>query len=109
MVKLRKLELYSNDRKVYLGKLTSDKFDANSVFNTFGTYGSSFSADSIWNKFGTYGSEFSSVSAFNDFSSKPPVIMFNGEIIGYLTTNSIGFANSISPHELLKWLEDNGL
>ncbi len=100
-------ELYSNDGKTFLGILTSNEFESDGVFNEFGTYGSKFSSDSIWNEFGDYGSKFSSESAFNKFASEPPIIVFNGKIIGYLTVNE-NIKNGISPYSLLKWLEDNG-
>jgi hypothetical protein len=100
-------KLYSSDGKVYLGTLTTNEFDAQSIYNQFGTYGSDFSSTSIWNDVGTYGSSVSSSSAFNDLASSPPIIVQNGKIIGYLTTNSLK-ANSISPYSLKQWLSDNG-
>lgn len=101
------LSLYSNDGKTFLGKLTSDTFDAESIFNEFGNYGNEFSTTSIFNEFGTYGGEFSNESPFNPFATKPPIIVSNGEIIGYLTVNS-SINNALSPLGLLKFLEDNG-
>lgn len=100
-------ELYSNDGKTYLGKLTSNTFDSDSVFNEFGTYGSKFQSKSIWNEFGNYGSEFSNTSAFNEYATNPPIIVLNGKIIGYLTLNTT-IQNSISPYSLLDWLKKNG-
>lgn len=105
--KINELHLYSNDGNTYLGKLTTNKFDSDSIFNEFGTYGSEFSPTSIWNESGVYGSKFSSKSAFNDLAQEPPIIVLNGEIIGYLTTNEF-IINGISPYELYRWLEDNG-
>jgi hypothetical protein len=100
-------ELYSNDGKTYLGKLTTNEFDAESIFNEYGTYGSPYSSKSIWNEYGKYGSKYSNESAFNEYATKPPIIVFDGEIIGYLTTNA--YINSgISPYELYSWLEENG-
>lgn len=82
------LHLYSNDGREYLGKLVTNKYDADSIWNKYGIYGSEFSSNSIWNEFGTYGSKFNSYSAFNDFASHPPVIITNnGYIVGYLTSN----------------------
>lgn len=100
-------ELYSNDGKTYLGELTSNEYNSDSVFNAYGTYGSKYSIDSIWNTYGTYGSAYSSESAFNEYASKPPIIVLNGKIIRYLTTNSYT-TNALSPYGLLKWLQDNG-
>lgn len=101
------LELYSNDGRTYLGKVTSNEFDLESIFNEFGTYGSKFSLTSIWNEFGTYGSPFSSESAFNEFALSPPVIMSGSDIIGYLTVNS-SINGAISPYGLKEELEKLG-
>ena len=100
-------ELYSNDGKTYLGKLTTNEFDAKSIFNEYGTYGSPYSSKSIWNEYGKYGSKYSNESAFNEYATNPPIIIFGGEIIGYVTTND-NIENSISPYELHSWLEENG-
>ena len=82
------LHLYSNDGKVYLGKLTTNKYDSDSIWNTYGTYGSKYSSKSIWNEYGTYGSKYNSESAFNPYTSTPPIIVTNsGKEIGYLTAN----------------------
>jgi hypothetical protein len=100
-------ELYSSDGKVYLGKLTSDKYDTDSIFNEYGNYGSKYSSESIWNEYGDYGSKYSSKSAFNKYASDPPIIILNNKIIGYITVNTTTI-NGISPYSLLKWLSDNG-
>lgn len=100
-------ELYSSDGKVYLGKLTTNEFDTDSIYNEFGSFGSEFSQTSIWNEFSTYGSELSSKSAFNDLAPSPPIIVFKGKIIGYLTTNTVK-TNAIAPNALKSWLIDNG-
>jgi hypothetical protein len=100
-------KLYSNDGKVYLGTLTTNEFDSESIYNEFGDYGSKFASTSIWNDVGTYGSSVSSSSAFNELASSPPIIVLNGKIIGYLTTNSMK-KGAISPYNLKKWLSDNG-
>ena len=65
--------LVSPDGK-YLGNLSSNKFDPNSVSNSFGRYGSQFSPDSINNKFGTYGSQFSNKSPNNPYATQAPRI-----------------------------------
>ena len=45
-----------------------NRFDSNSVCDTFGSYDSRFSGDSIWNGFSEYGSRFSNYSPWNKFS-----------------------------------------
>ena len=66
--------VYSHDGK-YLGNLSANKFDPNSVNNEFGKYGSKFSPDSVNNEFGRYGSKFSNESANNPFATQAPVII----------------------------------
>ncbi len=81
--------LYSNDGKVYLGKLVTDEYDQDGIWNEYGTYGSKYSSNSIWNEYGTYGSEYSNESAFNELATKPPMIVdYYGSFVGYLTTNT---------------------
>jgi len=92
---------------VYLGKLTTNEYDPDSVFNEYGDYGSEYSDTSIWNEFCPYGSDFSNKSAFNDFATEPPIIVYNGEAIGYLTKNEFK-PNALDPKYLHSWLKENG-
>ena len=83
------LYLYSNDGKTYLGKLTTNKYDSESIFNEYGTYGSKYSTKSIFNEYGTYGSKYNTQSAFNPYTTTPPIIVdSNFNKIGYLTANT---------------------
>jgi hypothetical protein len=59
----------------YLGKLSSNPFDSQSISNPFGQYGSPFSPTSVNNPFGIYGSPYSPLSPNNPFATKPPVII----------------------------------
>lgn len=103
-----KLHLVAEDG-TYLGKLTTNEFDSDSIFNEFGTYGSKFSSKSIWNEFGTYGSMFSSQSAFNDFTFTPPyIVASDGTIYGRLTTNKF-ISGAISPYSIYAILLELGL
>jgi hypothetical protein len=91
------LKLYSNDGKVFLGTLSTNQYDSDSIYNQYGDYGSKYSDKSIWNSYGDYGSKYSSKSAFNDFATEPPIIVDeNGKIVGYLTTNN-AIKGAISP------------
>jgi len=89
--------------RTFLGTLTNE-VNSNSIFNKIGTYGSDISTNSIWNDIGTFGSEISSYSPFNDITSTPPMIIKNGNIIGYLTVNKI-ISGGISPY-ILKAFKD---
>lgn len=70
----------------YLGRLSS-KYDSDSVFNKYGTYGSKYSSKSIWNEYGEFGGEYSTKSPFNEYTSSPPLIVKNRSIIGRLSRN----------------------
>lgn len=61
-----------SDHDVFLGCLNSNKYDSKSIWNEYGTYGSSYSAYSPWNNYASY----------------PPVIIDEeGNFYGYLTVN----------------------
>jgi trimeric autotransporter adhesin len=79
--------LVIGDDGQYLGRLTN-RFDSQSVFNEFGTYGSPYSSTSTNNTYGTYGSPYSSLSANNPYASRPPVLVKNGVAIAYYTVNN---------------------
>jgi len=83
---------------IYLGCLNCNSFDAESVCNQFGNYGSEFAANSIWNQFGTYGSEFSNFSPWNSFSlAGPAIIGSDGLFYGYFTTNTFRVDRTLVP------------
>lgn len=88
-----------------LGKITTNKFDPDSIINEFGTYGNRFNSSSIHNEFGKYGSQYSQYSAFNEFASEPPLIVdTNGAFIGYLSKN-LAKQPSIDPAVLIAMLK----
>ncbi len=62
------INLYSNDGKEFLGCFSCGKYDSNSIWNKYGTYGSKYSAVSIWNKYGTYGGKYSNKSPCNKYA-----------------------------------------
>lgn len=105
------LHLYSNDGKVYLGKCVTDEYDRDSIwYPLMGDYSSKYSQTSIWNEYGTYGSTLLSrhESAFNDNAKNPPIIVDNdGTFVGYLTTNS-RLENAWTIAELRRFVENNG-
>jgi hypothetical protein len=63
----------------YLGTLSSNPYDANSVSNPYGRYGSEYSADSINNPQGQYGSRYSNDSPNNPYATNPPAVYGNDE------------------------------
>jgi len=92
-----------DDKQSYLGKI-DNKYNSESIFNEYGTYGNEYSSKSIWNEYSKFGNEYNSLSPFNDYSSSPPMIIKNGKIIGYLTTNEF-MQGGISPY-ILKGIKD---
>lgn len=58
----------------YLGNLSANRFDPNSVSNKFGIYGSPYSPVSINNRNGVYGSPYSPQSVNNPYATQSPVI-----------------------------------
>jgi hypothetical protein len=101
---LRGAKLIAQDEEyTFLGNF-ENAYSSNSIFNNFGNHGSEYSSKSIWNKYGTFGSEYSVYSPFNSYSSKPPLIIKNGKVIGYLTTNKY-MKGALNPN-LLKAISD---
>ena len=58
----------------YLGNLSANRFDPNSVSNPYGQYGSAYSPTSINNKFSPYGNPYSPQSVNNPYATQSPVI-----------------------------------
>lgn len=59
----------------YLGRLSANPYDPESVSNPYGRYGSPYSPDSIHNPYGQYGSPYSPHSATNPYATDPPRIV----------------------------------
>jgi hypothetical protein len=56
----------------YLGNLSANQYDPNSVSNPYGQYGSQYGANSINNPYGRYGSPYSSQSPNNPYATQTP-------------------------------------
>ena len=84
-------ELYiygGKNSKEFLGKLNASKYDSESIWNTYGTYGNKYNSKCIWNKYGEYGSHYNSYCPFNKYGSNPPVLLDKqGKFYGYFTAN----------------------
>lgn len=59
----------------YLGNLSSNQYDPNSVSNPYGRYGSEYSQDSVNNPYGRYGSQYSNDSPNNPYATNAPAIV----------------------------------
>ena len=92
----------------FLGILSSNKYQTDSVMNEYGTYGSKYSSTSIFNQYSQYGSRYGFYSPFNPYTSTPPQIILNGHWVGLLTANTF-LQNRLDPHQLFDWIYDNGL
>lgn len=90
-----------DDRNAFLGKVTS-RYDLDSIFNEYGDFGGPYSTNSIWNEYGDFGSEYAPHSPQNPYASEPPLLVKQGRVLGYLTTNEV-ISGGISP-SLLKAL-----
>lgn len=67
-------EIYDSVTGQYLGNLSNNQYDPNSVSNKYGRYGSEYSPDSINNKFSVHGSPYSNQSVRNQYATQPPTI-----------------------------------
>jgi hypothetical protein len=70
----------------FLGTLSQNQYDSNSICNPFGQFGNEF-AQSIFNRYGNYGGEYSNMGAYNPSAKNPPIIVQNRQIIGIVTKN----------------------
>lgn len=90
----------------YLGKVSSDFYSEDSIFNMTGMYGDYDAETSIWNTYSRYGSSTSEYSARNIHASYPPAIVdINGKLYGFLTYNDdldSPAAPAYSPAELMR-------
>jgi hypothetical protein len=60
--------------RTFLGCLNCSPFDASSILNLYGRYGSRFSSLSIRNRYSSYGSRYSAFSACNLYATRPPLV-----------------------------------
>ncbi len=100
--------LLANDGQ-YLGKLSLNRYDTDSISNPYGDYGSRFSSTSIYSRFSNYGSRYSALSPYNPYTSTPPKIYLLGDFYGYLTKNRFIGVNSLDPENLILWMKENNL
>lgn len=72
----------------FLGNLSANQFDPNSVNNPFGQYGNQF-ANGIQNQFSPYGSPFSAESATNPYAVQAPRVVdpCSKKYLGQLSAN----------------------
>lgn len=85
----------------FLGKITSNRYDAEGILNEYGPFGSKYSSTSINNPYGPYGSKYSAKSPWNPYATDPPKIYRNNRFVGLLTKNRFK-PQAVDPDEFLK-------
>ena len=79
--------VFANDGQ-YVGKITANTTDLESLGNPYGNYGSQYSSTSIFNSYGVYGGLYAALSPFNPYTTTPPIIYINNKPVTYLTANT---------------------
>jgi hypothetical protein len=78
----------TSPHSTYLGHLSANRYDSDSIANPYGQYGSRYAANSINNPYGRFGSRCSSSSPRNPYSTNGPSIYgADGTYLGKLSTN----------------------
>jgi hypothetical protein len=87
----QKLMIFGGENHdVYLGCMSCPPWEADSVHNTVGKYGSVISPTSISNSISAYGNAISPTSACNELATAPPVLVDRkGKYYGELTLNAL--------------------
>lgn len=89
----------------YLGCLSCSEYASDSVFNDYGTYGSSYSSTSIYNSYSQYGSAYSNYSPCNEYATDPPVLVDeDGNFYGTLTLNTYR-PDAVTSSDVIAWLK----
>ncbi|OWA36800.1 hypothetical protein B9G55_01595 [Saccharibacillus sp. O16] len=95
------IEIYSYDGRTFLGTLSTNTYDPDSVFNKYGLYGNKYGVNSIWNQYGLFGSDYSITSAWNKYTLTPPILIYDDQIVGYVSANK-SLVYSFHPNALWK-------
>lgn len=72
----------------FLGVLSSDQYDVNSISNPYGLYGGSHGFYSIQNPCGMYGGVCGFYSPYNISSFNPPIVLYQNQPVLVVTRNS---------------------
>lgn len=71
----------------FLGKISTNPYDRDSMTNVYGPYGSPYSNSSIFNQYSDYGSPYGRNSVNNPYCSSPPKLHINRRFIGHVSIN----------------------
>ncbi|MBH8565257.1 hypothetical protein I8748_24260 [Nostoc sp. CENA67] len=80
----------------FLGLLSTDRYDPNSISNFQGNHGSYHGIYSIRNPHGLYGGEHGIYSPYNPYCNNPPIITYQGQPVLMVTRNSYAHHNKSS-------------
>ena len=88
----------TSDAATYLGKLSSNEYDYESISNPYGTYGNPY-GQNLKNEYSPYGSPYSSKSPTNPYATNPPQIYgADGKYLGKLSTNKYDYESIANPY-----------
>jgi hypothetical protein len=79
----------------FLGVLSSDRYDSNSINNIDGMYGSRYGTYSISNPCGVYGGTYGMYSPHNSYCLNPPFVIYQGQAVLFLSKNPNFQANGV--------------
>lgn len=71
----------------FLGVLSSDRYDSNSINNPYGIYGGRYGMYSISNPYGVYGGTHGMYSPYNIYCLNPPFVIYQGQAVLCLSKN----------------------
>lgn len=72
----------------FVGLVSSDRTASNSICNPSGPFGSRNGVLSIRNRAGNLGNLFSQISAYNSNANQPPILIYQGKRMVFLTKNA---------------------
>lgn len=81
-------QLWSSADGQFLGLLSSDRHDTNSISNLHGIYGSLHGTHSIRNPHSLYGGVHGGHSPYNPSCGNPPVVSYQNQIVLVITRNT---------------------
>ncbi|BAY24338.1 hypothetical protein NIES2100_41330 [Calothrix sp. NIES-2100] len=79
----------------FLGVLSSDRYDSNSINNPDGMYGGTYGIYSISNPYGVYGGTYGIYSPYNTYCINPPFVVYQGQVVLVLSKNANFQSNGV--------------
>lgn len=88
---------------VHLGDISVDRNSPTSLKNVYGM-GSKYNPNSIFNKYGSYGNKFNALSPFNEYTRTPPRIEREGSFVAFLTKNKF-VSPRVDTDQFIDWFD----